>query len=736
MANLRVSQTAVETLATGAPNLRVSQTVVEALVLQSAPLRVSQTAVEVLVRGYQDNGAVPSGTNPPAASLPTTTPQAFGVLEELDGTVREAFAEADGGPFADASTYFGGFKERRILSFGSISRKATTAAGGIQLSSQQIVLDDADRYLRSLWGIRTFRGRKWSNYVVDHADRLAEAQPFRLSAGIVTEHEPLDDFTYGLTVQGMLGKHIAKVSGETKVPQNVLTATELPLLDARYKDGWSPPIGYGLLEDESTGTPQGVVPGIFVGTANLQSVFGGGALNVVVDFFIFFGHAVQDTLNLYVTPPGWTASTAYLVGDRVRPNLTSNGFLYQCIVAGTSGTSAPTFSTTVGATFGDGSVTWQNVGADDPNLRYVVPSSAYGQILVDPHKPGWAAATGTTAPYVDYNGYRYHVVAFLNSHRFAKALREGRMTLSGNFRGIEDVGDGSGALITAPARIFQHFWVNFVEGSYKTGTWLAMPAFGGYSLFDTATVDAVTAVTDTLVSGGPVKAAILFGQNGKQITVFEAVKQMAASWDLKIAENRHGQIVVAIDDPAAAAAVTFTDQHDAVGFTTSSRRTSYANVVRYRYGARYVPPVSTQLEGEQGQPMPAKAVHAHADWVSGLVRLPHAGAIAQNNDREEYLDLDLPGVRDAATAAAYAARALARAVGPPSVLEGPIGIRLTTGLQGLKVGATVVDVGTVVGIDHIQGLGASGYVGARFIVDEIDVQPDSLLVTLTGELQP
>lgn len=718
MADLRVSQTAIEVLATGEPDLRVSQTV-----------------IEVLTREYVDGGEVPPGTNPPAASLPTTTPQFFLVIETLDGTILEAAAERNGGPLADGAAYFGGFKDARVLSFGTLSRKVTTAGGGIQLSSQSIVLDDADRRYRSLWGTTRLRGRKCSTYVIEHGDRLAELEPFRVGAGIITEHSPLDEFTYGITVQGVLGRHIAKVDGETKVPGNLLTSVELPLLDARYKDGWAPPIGYGRLDDESEAQPQGVVPGTFVGTANLQTVFGGGALNVEVDFLVFFGHAVQDTLNLYITPPGWTASTAYLVGDRIRPNLVSNGFLYQCVVAGTSGASAPTFSTTAGATFSDGGVTWQNVGADDPNLRYVVPPSAYGQILIDPHKPGWAAATGTTTPYVDYNGYRYHVVAVLHSHRFAKAIREGRMTLSGNFRGIEDVGDGSGAVISAPARIVQHFWVNFVETRYATGAWAAMPVFGDYSLFDTATVDAVTAVTETLVDGGPVRAALLIGQHGKQMPVFDAIRQMAVSWDLKIYENRHGQIGVAIDDPTAAAAVTFTDQHDAVALTTAPRRSSYGNVIRYRYGPRYVPPVATQLEGEQGQPMPARSLHEHADWVSGLVRLTHPAAIAANDNREEPLDLDLPGVRDAATAAAFATRARNRAVGPADALEGPIGIRLTTGLQGLQLGATAIDISTMAGLDHVEGLGPDGYVGARFIVDEVELQPDGPLVVLTGELQ-
>jgi hypothetical protein len=736
MANPRVSQTAIEVLADASSKVRVSQSVIEVLAGPVTPMRVSQSAIEVLVPNYQTGGGGTSGTNPTAASLVTTTPQAFGVLDEVDdGTIVEAFGEVEGGPFADPSTYFGGFKERRILSFGAITRKATTPGGGIQGASRQVVFDDTDRYFRASWGTTQRRGRKWSDYLVDHVDRLNAVQPYRVGAGLVTDYAPLGDFQYGLTVEGMLSRHISRLQSEVKVPPNRLTATELPFMDARYRDGWSPPIGYGLLEDESATAPQGVVPGIFVGTTNLQDIFGGGAFNVVVDWFIFFGHAVQDTLNLYVTPAAWTSSTAYLVGDRIRPNLASNGYLYQCVTAGTSGGSAPTFSTTIGATFGDGSVTWKNIGVDDPTLRYVVPSSAFGQILIDPHKPGWSTATGTTAKYVDYNGYRYHAVAVLNSHRFAKALREGRMTMSGNFRGIEDVGNATGALIDAPSRIVQHFWTNFVENTYKTGAWFGVPTFGAYSLFDTTTIEAVKTYTDTLVSGGAVKAAHLIGQNGQQMTLFEAVKQMASSWDLKLAENRHGQIILTIDNPAAAAAVTLTDQHDALSITSTLQRSGYANVVRYRYGYRYVPPVATQLEGEQGQPMPAKSVHEHADWVSGLQTVKNTTAITQNNGREEYLDLDLYGVRDQATADVLAARVLARAVGPSSVLEGPVGVRISTGLQGLQQGSTQIDIGTVIGLDHVEGLGATGYVGAKVIVDQVDVDLDGLTVTLSGLLQ-
>lgn len=59
------------------------------------------------------------------------------------------------------------------------------------------------------------------------------------------------------------------------------------------------------------------------------------------------------------TPDKWTANTAYADGQQAIPTLL-NGFVYECVVAGTShATTEPAWPTTLGATVTDGTVTWR-----------------------------------------------------------------------------------------------------------------------------------------------------------------------------------------------------------------------------------------------------------------------------------------------------------------------------------------------------------------------------------------
>lgn len=90
------------------------------------------------------------------------------------------------------------------------------------------------------------------------------------------------------------------------------------------------------------------------------------------------GVTVAGTIS-YVAANSWAAqranSTAYAVGDIRRP-ATGNGFLYRCVVAGTSGGTIPTYPTVPGTTVVDGGVTWTCFG--------------HGALLFDITDPAWA----------------------------------------------------------------------------------------------------------------------------------------------------------------------------------------------------------------------------------------------------------------------------------------------------------------------------------------------------------
>ena len=67
------------------------------------------------------------------------------------------------------------------------------------------------------------------------------------------------------------------------------------------------------------------------------------------------------TCALRADPSGiaaWVASTAYALGAWVIPTAGYAGYIYECTVAGTSGTTEPAWPTVDGATVADGTATW------------------------------------------------------------------------------------------------------------------------------------------------------------------------------------------------------------------------------------------------------------------------------------------------------------------------------------------------------------------------------------------
>jgi hypothetical protein len=94
------------------------------------------------------------------------------------------------------------------------------------------------------------------------------------------------------------------------------------------------------------------------------------------------GLAIASPVMTYTAANSWSVvranSTAYVVGDVYRPSA-GNGFLYRCVVAGTSAGAPPTFGLVLGGATVDGTATFELVGS--------------GVVTFTCSNPSWATAT-------------------------------------------------------------------------------------------------------------------------------------------------------------------------------------------------------------------------------------------------------------------------------------------------------------------------------------------------------
>ena len=116
------------------------------------------------------------------------------------------------------------------------------------------------------------------------------------------------------------------------------------------------------------------------------------------------GGAAVTSPSLPLTPAAswtqlWAATTGYTYGQIIWPS--SGSLLYRCVVAGTSGGSAPTFPTVVGETVVDGSVTWAAIG--DAVLVFTSSAAA------------WTTATFTASYAVIYDTTASDLLVVLNT---------------------------------------------------------------------------------------------------------------------------------------------------------------------------------------------------------------------------------------------------------------------------------------------------------------------------------
>lgn len=648
-------------------------------------------------------GSAGTGTNPTQGTLPTSTPLIFISVRLTSGTTY-VWSEVDEGHWADRPVWYGGFKAGRIIDIGRI-RRELSEDGGFRAYTWTVDLDDRDRQLRIAAEAGSLNGAYVAFYVIDDADRRLENDPFRFAAGIITNHRPMHPgMRYQLTLSGALGLRLSDLNRDSKIPVYRYLHDDAPGMDTNL-EGLAAQICMGRLSDETEANPVGVVPPRYVGYGYLDELYGGTAAHVMADIYFISMGAMSFIYNCYYSPPVWGDQEVHELGDLIRPADDTVEFYYVCTQAGTTGESEPEWPITPGASIGDGSVTWQRASALDPLLRFRVPDEAYGTVLTMPFKAGWTAASGRTTNYLDapttLGPRRVTLMFVLRSHRYARALREGRIQFGINLDGLAQNADGTGAFVDTAEESVVFILTNELfntEGLWTTyGT---IPTFtapeGPYSVIDTDTfADALTVAQGFLPPNG-YQVGFLLGRDGSQQSAFQVIAELCGGTNLDLGENVHGQVIASRENPDALAVATFDDLDIETGTLEMDRDAQrYMNRLEYRYAYRYA------AVPWPAQPWNSKLNALHP-FTSGLLRLETVAAQTAI-DRVVTAAFDNYVVRSSAVAYDVYARLLQTFQGPAPAYNGARMIKFTTGWQGLQNRGVNIDLGVVIAVIVLEG---------------------------------
>lgn len=198
-----------------------------------------------------------------------------------------------------------------------------------------------------------------------------------------------------------------------------------------------------------------------------------------------------------------------------------------------------------------------------------------------PTHPGWLAAFG--APYVDFrspvygSNRRYSLLLGKVGNADPDACADGTKTLTVGVVGVEDLGNGTGDVITDRIQQYEHFLINFVAhhgpNGYQSGHWLTNPQWdlfdGPVDIVDASSFDACTAIGISRLPGtgspedaGYIGAAIIGAKSGDRQSVRTWIADWNRSCGVRFGVTHFGQLRVTMLHPTIAeklAAPLYTD---------------------------------------------------------------------------------------------------------------------------------------------------------------------------------
>jgi hypothetical protein len=322
-----------------------------------------------------------------------------------------------------------------------------------------------------------------------------------------------------------------------------------------------------------------------------------------------------------------------------------------------------------------------------------VSSTGSSTELLVPFMGDYATVFG--ANYRDINSRRYTIV-YATGTTAINAIN-GSKPITLNIEGFEDAGDTTGTLLKSPVRQRQHFERNFLfaDDPADIGTvWLSVaPNLPGLAIpmQDDASYDQADTDLQARLAGGYETAGII-GWDGAVVSALDALALFHVNGDFDAGTNRLGQSYVSVEPvsaPAAAAVVKLTDVLHIVDRSFAARTDQFRNfwnIIPFAYAKDYT---GTTDRGWylRGESRDAASITNYAqERTSSELQFPFLRA---NTTQQADTTLDV------------ILRKRARYRHP----------RRTVTLSAPYLASYQVELGTVLRLDHLEGIGADGWEG-------------------------
>lgn len=524
----------------------------------------------------------------------------------------------------------------RVKKWGPVRQVLADRFGSFQVNHFTIQLSDTDRAIR---GLLTSAATKYIDGT--EIEVLVEADggpPLVLARAVVSDYSFNTDLSIDLTCTDPLGYKYSSVSLDRPIPRRTFRRELFPALPEE-SSGKPVPIGYGIYSDDYTWLlnpnriPVGIIPIHYVGAPSsipgLEGAPGDHA-------FAVFGHALSCTQSVFASNLGKDVD-----------------------------------------------------GVTDVSYGSVrMPSSLFGSEFFVPgiDLPKYHDLTGT-----DGITERFCFLTVKEGARVRDHLN-GRVPITINALGIEDVGDGTGNTITSLTYQFLHFLCQWVLQDYRTGPWLPVPTFAdGTPKVRTSSFQSVVAI-QTARMGEPYNGAMYLGAH-KSGRTWNTAWQV--SGDMRHGVNHQGQSLVETlnDTGSTVALTTFADTDDVIAdsFVVEPKPEEIANSLTY----------------EAGPEAATNRVAVVAKTIRNLT------SIANHDDREAQA-LTYEATRHPPTADDVANRTLVRTA------DAPTEVRFALNLRG-----AALRLGQLIRITHYQGIGPFGWTDRVLLVTGVQTMPDA-----------